>query len=187
MGAAIAQWIRLRLPSSHPGFESQAYHLCFFQIIYLSFELGCEKNENKQKEAGIGPFKKNFFPLSGFKKTKIWLSRKVLYIKMGQTWPPFVYFRSFHMTKYSTNLTINCKHRWYAWDSNPGRQDSRSIHSLRQTFQLTTELPICRETNPCYPPCGQYTNWHIPSKSRPNYFNCWTIRLMSRLRSSWAF
>ena len=126
MGAAIAQWIRLSLPSSHPGFESQAYHLCFFQIIYLSFELGCEKNENKQKEAGIGPFKKNFFPLSGFKKTKIWLSRKVLYIKMGQTWPPFVYFRSFHMTKYSTNLTINCKHRWYAWDSNPELQDGRS-------------------------------------------------------------
>ena len=29
-GAAIAQWIRLRLPSCHPGFESQARHLCFF-------------------------------------------------------------------------------------------------------------------------------------------------------------
>ena len=26
------------------------------QIVYLSFELECEKNENKQKEAGIGPF-----------------------------------------------------------------------------------------------------------------------------------
>ena len=24
----------------------------------MSIELGCEKNENKQKEAGIGPFKK---------------------------------------------------------------------------------------------------------------------------------
>ena len=56
-GAAIAQWIRLRLPSCRPGFESQAHHLCFFNL-YLSFELECEKNENKQKEAGIGPLKK---------------------------------------------------------------------------------------------------------------------------------
>ena len=55
----IAQWIRLRLPSFRPGFKSQAHHLRFFQFIlfkYLSFELECEKNENKQKEAGIGPF-----------------------------------------------------------------------------------------------------------------------------------
>ena len=29
-GAAIAQWIRLRLPSCRPGFKSQAHHLCFF-------------------------------------------------------------------------------------------------------------------------------------------------------------
>ena len=63
-GAAIAQWIRLRLPSWRPGFESQAHHLRFFQfkivqIVYLSFELEYEKNENKQKEARIGPFFKN--------------------------------------------------------------------------------------------------------------------------------
>ena len=59
-GAAIAQWIRLPLPSSRPGFESQAHHLCFFQIIYLSFELECEKNENKQKRGRDWPiFKKN--------------------------------------------------------------------------------------------------------------------------------
>ena len=30
MGAAIAQWIRLRLPSCRPRFESQVRHLCFF-------------------------------------------------------------------------------------------------------------------------------------------------------------
>ena len=30
MGAAIAQWIRLRLPSGCPGFEFQAHHLCFY-------------------------------------------------------------------------------------------------------------------------------------------------------------
>ena len=31
-GAAIAQWIRLRLPSCRPGFESQANHLSFYFI-----------------------------------------------------------------------------------------------------------------------------------------------------------
>ena len=30
-GAAIAQWIRLRLPSCCPGFDSQACHLCLFK------------------------------------------------------------------------------------------------------------------------------------------------------------
>ena len=35
----------LRLPSCHSGLESQAYHLRFYQ------------DENKQKEAGIGPLK----------------------------------------------------------------------------------------------------------------------------------
>ena len=29
-GAAIAQWICLRLPSCRPGFESQVHHLHFF-------------------------------------------------------------------------------------------------------------------------------------------------------------
>ena len=34
-GAAIAQWIRLCLPSCRPGLESQAHHLCFFQFIFV--------------------------------------------------------------------------------------------------------------------------------------------------------
>ena len=51
------------LPFCGPGFESQAQHLRFFsiyiaQIVYFSFELECDKNESKQKEVGIGPFKK---------------------------------------------------------------------------------------------------------------------------------
>ena len=54
MGAAIAQWIRLRLPSCRPGFESQAYFLSFYKILVESFR----KDENKRKEAGIGPLKK---------------------------------------------------------------------------------------------------------------------------------
>ena len=33
-GAAIAQWIRLYLPSCHPGFESQAHHLRFYQFKF---------------------------------------------------------------------------------------------------------------------------------------------------------
>ena len=55
-GAAIAQWIRLRLPSCRPGFESQAHHLSFYQFIFELYHV--EKDENKQKEAGIGPFLK---------------------------------------------------------------------------------------------------------------------------------
>ena len=52
--AAIALWFHLRLPSCGPGFKSQAHHLCFYQFILL--KLYRENNENKQKEAGIGPF-----------------------------------------------------------------------------------------------------------------------------------
>ena len=36
-GVVIAQWICLRLPSCHPGFESQAHHLCFYH--YSQFVL----------------------------------------------------------------------------------------------------------------------------------------------------
>ena len=54
--AAIAPWFCLRLPSCGPGFESQAHHLRFFQFVLL--KLYRENNENKQKEAGIGPFLK---------------------------------------------------------------------------------------------------------------------------------
>ena len=46
-GAAIAQWICLRLPSCRPGFESQAHHLCFHQFIKKI--VYCGKDENKQK------------------------------------------------------------------------------------------------------------------------------------------
>ena len=58
-GAAIAQWIRLSLPSCHPVFEFQPHHafsIYIVQIVYLSFELECKTIENKQKEARFGPF-----------------------------------------------------------------------------------------------------------------------------------
>ena len=55
-GAAIAQWIHLRLPSWSPGFKSKAHNLSFKCLLYY---LSCEKKENKQKEAGFWPiFKK---------------------------------------------------------------------------------------------------------------------------------
>ena len=62
-GAAIAQWIRLRLPSCHPGFESQAHHLHFFQFTLFKLYI-CHLNWNvnrtkiNKKEARIGPFLK---------------------------------------------------------------------------------------------------------------------------------
>ena len=56
--AAIAPWFRLRLPSCCPGFESQAYHLCFFNLYWNCNE---KRTEIKQKEAGIGPFFKKTF------------------------------------------------------------------------------------------------------------------------------
>ena len=50
---AIAQWIRLHLPSAVPGSNPLAYHLRFFgQILPLSWE----EDENKTKEAGFGPY-----------------------------------------------------------------------------------------------------------------------------------
>ena len=54
-GAGIAQWICLHLPYCHPGFESQAHHLHTILSIYIWYE-SCEKDENKQKEAGIWTF-----------------------------------------------------------------------------------------------------------------------------------
>ena len=57
----------LRLRSDGPGFKSQPHHLRFYQfVLFKSYR---ENNEHKQKEAGIGPFKKtylgNWSPLFG--------------------------------------------------------------------------------------------------------------------------
>ena len=35
-GAFIAQWIRLRLPSCHPRFESQAYSVHFYHFLIVA-------------------------------------------------------------------------------------------------------------------------------------------------------
>ena len=55
--AAIAQWIRLRLLTSSPRFESQAHLLRFYsQILYYICHCIVEKDENKQKEALFGTY-----------------------------------------------------------------------------------------------------------------------------------
>ena len=53
-GAAIAQWIRLRPQVRIPSSQSKLLPFKVKFVLYLSRE----KNENKQKEAGFGPFLK---------------------------------------------------------------------------------------------------------------------------------
>ena len=55
-GAAIAQWIRLRLPSCRPGFESQAHHLRFHEFIELC---NVGKTKINKKRPGLAHFLKN--------------------------------------------------------------------------------------------------------------------------------
>ena len=52
--AAIAPWFCLRLPSWGPGSIPKHTNYAFFNMLKLQRE----NNENKQKEAGIGTFKK---------------------------------------------------------------------------------------------------------------------------------
>ena len=57
--AAIAPWFHLRLSSPAPGSNLKHTIYAFFQFVLL--KLYPENNKNKQKEAGIGPFKKKTF------------------------------------------------------------------------------------------------------------------------------
>ena len=43
-------------PSLSPKHTIDAFSIYIVPIVYLSFELECENNENKQKEAGICQF-----------------------------------------------------------------------------------------------------------------------------------
>ena len=49
-GVVIAQWIYLCLPSCHPGFESQAHHLCFYQLIFELFQVEKTKINIKRRD-----------------------------------------------------------------------------------------------------------------------------------------
>ena len=46
--AAIAPWFHKRLPSCGPGFESQAHHLCFFNLYYWN----CNEKRPKMNKRG---------------------------------------------------------------------------------------------------------------------------------------
>ena len=44
LGATIAQWIRLRLPSCNPGFQSHAHHQHFYLVKFCTiFEIVLRK------------------------------------------------------------------------------------------------------------------------------------------------
>ena len=49
LGAAIAQWIRLRLPSCPPGFESQAHHLFIVKFCTV-FVIALRKGRKLRKK-----------------------------------------------------------------------------------------------------------------------------------------
>ena len=49
MGCRHSQWIRLRLPSCSPGFESQAHLLRFYRYGQFVLYLSCE-NEDRMKD-----------------------------------------------------------------------------------------------------------------------------------------
>ena len=59
-GAAIAQWIRLRLPYCGPGFESQAHQLCFnSQILYYICRFIEKRTKINKKSPGQAHILKN--------------------------------------------------------------------------------------------------------------------------------
>ena len=51
---AIILWPQVKIPST----TSTLFSIELVQIMYLSFELECEKNKSNQKEARIDPFLK---------------------------------------------------------------------------------------------------------------------------------
>ena len=59
MGAAIAQWICLCLPSCCPGFESQTYHLRYYQFILELYKTRDSVPRHHNKKDRCGYKKKN--------------------------------------------------------------------------------------------------------------------------------
>ena len=52
---AMAQWIRLHLPSYGPWFESQAYHLCFYTVkFYIIFVTVLRNGQTYEWKRGAG-------------------------------------------------------------------------------------------------------------------------------------
>ena len=63
---------------------------------------------------------------------------------MGHSRPLFVYFCYFLVT---TSIQIEKKHRWCAWDSNPGPQDGRrrQNHGAMAATQPVLRSVCCKE------------------------------------------
>ena len=55
-GAAIAQWICMRLPSWCPGFESQAHHLRFYHLQYFYYIIHVKRTQINKKRPGLVHF-----------------------------------------------------------------------------------------------------------------------------------
>ena len=61
-GAAIAQWMRLRLPFFSPGFETQTHAHYLGTLLSSHLVLFCycfDKRAKKQKDDGFGSYFKN--------------------------------------------------------------------------------------------------------------------------------
>ena len=69
-GATVVQWIQLRLPSCHPGFESQAHHLRFYQIIFELWHVGWTKINRERP--GLPHFLKKFHQLFCIENSHHW-------------------------------------------------------------------------------------------------------------------
>ena len=57
----MAQWLYLRLQSFGPRSNSQTQHLRDHSKFWILFVVCCVKDENKQKEAGFGPYLKKLY------------------------------------------------------------------------------------------------------------------------------
>ena len=95
-----------------PSTPSMLFSIYNVQIVYLSFELECEKKENKQKEAGLclsqlfAPFLTEFPTVTstltlpthslGFRTISLWVRLSVFY-KIGPTSASFSFILSLHL------------------------------------------------------------------------------------------
>ena len=89
-GAAVAQWIRSRLPSCHPGFKSQAHHLRFFhfKFEFKLWRIGKTKIKGKRGRdwtiilKKIANLKVGSWPkISGAYKTGLWVKIIQFYLQ----------------------------------------------------------------------------------------------------------
>ena len=68
LGAAIAQWIRLCLPSCGPGFESKAHHLGMLLPFTIKlcalFVIVLRKGQTSTKRGRVWPIQKTIFDLT---------------------------------------------------------------------------------------------------------------------------